>query len=813
MTDRQNFVDDMKQYFGMDEHAKQFCNLIFSNESYTEGTNTIDTIDTIDTIKKEPLYQLMLRKNYIDMKTGDEPMDIHPDFIDMIIRLAQFHRQIDTPASSDTFVEELIKMFDEKLNLYLDLETNLNAIIEHINLNSSKREFQNKIITIDEKDFTKNPELLSMIIFIKSLIKPSLEIENKIKENDPTLIVSYNTAIDTGIGKFIKNIFSNINILQSYTIGESRKYIKNIISNNLRYSFNIDFIKKIRPNTFTTLSTNAADNLVSHVYLGWDNLSLEAQKFYSVHLSLRTFNSINNRWDEVYPSTDLLNRILSSKASFRVNLARNPNRNTILFSDILPFIPLDVKGFSYRDDSDNIKRVNLLQIPESQRIQILKYIYDYVYRTGDLFELTVDGTNVIFKVKPYDPKNPALLEEFKLNYTTFTKNLVSERDSYYKNSKKSPKSVSSKTSDLEDNIYIDMGSNLRYFRDDMGLFNLVDSTRVDYATKLDTDIAEQKCYGTNLNDHKGSCNDIVQCMINTKPENMVRCLSRFSRSNLTEVFNISERDISRTNPLIILRILENFGFEIKRERNRMYLPPSYSEWKSYQNKKLVKLVDSNDKLRTYIQSLVKIVRTNPILVEKNYNQINKILNDKRGLHIFNSPHPPMLSSQSPTLFLPQPYFPIMTVPIGVLRGGNCTKNQAIFDNGLRMKSHFEMIFNRMEENGTKLIDTDKELIMNNIDRMIKLEQKLPRIMEDLDIFSKVIQLEKLSQKTLTPTSTPTPRKDISLQEATNLVSDKENLKGLYARLQNTFTMGLNSYYETFNNLYYVVQPPLLSYIR
>jgi len=193
-----------------------------------------------------------------------------------------------------------------------------------------------------------------------------------------------------------------------------------------------------------------------------------------------------------------------------------------------------------------------------------------------------------------------------------------------------------------------------------------------------------------------------------------------------------------------------------------------------------------------------------MLIEKNYNRfkMNKDFNDRRGLSVFNIPPP--LTNCNLNQFS-QVYFPIMNIPIGILRGG--CKNQAIFDNGVRMKNYFDMIFKRMESNGAQLIDTDKQRISLSIDKLIKLEQQLPRLMEDLDVFAKVKELENSHRK-----NTSYPIENISLPEVMNKIRGKETVNGLLSSLQNKFTNGLNSYYNTFNNLYYVVQPPLIAHI-
>jgi hypothetical protein len=789
------FKNDMLQYFGMDEHAKNVCTLIFAGDNYAESINTNENPDSI---KKEAFFQLLLAKNYTDYKEGNNPMDIHHEFIDMIVRLAQFHREIDRPASSDVFVEELVKMFDEELNLFVSDDSNLNKIISYINAKSS--EIKNQIKDTNDNTFKSKPELVLIISeMIDLLKKPFSKIAILVNKNDSTLVSSYEDSNKLGVYRILKDIVYKESILASYSSSQNKKIIKNIIVDILKNSFNMEFIKKIRPSTFTTMATTSvADQLVKHVYLGWDNLSLEATKFYSTHLSLRTLNS-KNEWVIVYPNTAVLKEIYDKKMNFRVNLSRNLKNNNLLFSEMLPFLPLNVTGFAFTNKSNIIERVNLIEFSEIQRKSILKYIYDYVYRTGTLFELSdsVTGNNLVYNVKPYDQSNPALSQEFNLNFVKFQTNIILSRDLYYKDKK----NIKTKP-DLFDDLYIDMCTNVKYIRDDKGIFKLVDSTKVEYnEAKLNEDIQNQKCLGTNLNEHKGSCSDVVQCVLNGKPENIVRCLKDF---NLSEIFNVASADIANTNPEIILRILESFGFEVKKESTGVYLPPSYIEWKSYKNKDLVKLVESNDKLRTYIQCIVQIVRSNPMLIEKNYNRfkMNKDFNDRRGLSIFNMP-PPLTNCNLNQMS--QVYFPIMNIPIGVLRGG--CNNQAIFDNGNRMKNHFDMIFKRMESNGAQLIDNDKQRILTAIDKLIKLEQQLPRLMEDLEVFSKVKELENYHRK-----NTSYPIEDISLQDVQTKIHNKETVNGLLSSLQNKFTNGLNSYYNTFNNLYYVVQPPLLAHI-
>jgi len=88
--------DNLAPFFGeMGGKARLFITLNYKGSKYDEPINTKENPDTI---KSEPLWQLMLAKNYNDASGNQEATDdntISQAFVDFISEVALHHKTLD----------------------------------------------------------------------------------------------------------------------------------------------------------------------------------------------------------------------------------------------------------------------------------------------------------------------------------------------------------------------------------------------------------------------------------------------------------------------------------------------------------------------------------------------------------------------------------------------------------------------------------------------------------------------------------------------------------------------------------------------
>jgi hypothetical protein len=123
MSVQKNSLDALLPFYGGDGRGKLFT--VF-NYRGTEFRLPLNSAANPESIEGSVLHNLMLNKNYDDaskssgMKGSDSDNDMHNQFVDFVVRVAEFHRSIDSPVGVGSTVseveDELRRAADQALN-------------------------------------------------------------------------------------------------------------------------------------------------------------------------------------------------------------------------------------------------------------------------------------------------------------------------------------------------------------------------------------------------------------------------------------------------------------------------------------------------------------------------------------------------------------------------------------------------------------------------------------------------------------------------------------------------------------------------
>jgi hypothetical protein len=187
-------------------------------------------------------------------------------------------------------------------------------------------------------------------------------------------------------------------------------------------------------------------------------------------------------------------------------------------------------------------------------------------------------------------------------------------------------------------------------------------------------------------------------------------------------------------------ILENLGVKFIKQNNILYCE-SYESWLS--KTPIRNVVTKNRNLSRYISTIISVIRSNSVIL----NPIQKSAKTY-GLSTFKTPEGLLGRTKIPDtlhglLFTKninlgssqfvKPFYPENLRHI--LSGG---AEQS--ENGVQLKKLFEILFNELDKANVPLIDSDKNRILATIEKMSKLELQLPRLLEDLRVYTDLIKL-------------------------------------------------------------------------
>lgn len=813
-----NFYTQLMPFFGYDGRGTQFVNLNYKGINYESPINNIKYPDTI---RGEPLFQIMIAKNY-DNKTDDQlSTDIHQEFTDFIINLALTHRNIDKPTSVN------------------------------VNLMSNKDKFRNKVESNDNEYYK---QILRKIVGYLNDVGPSFGARGKqiIDLDDPEKIINDLTELDGGktigllqdVGKtvikntlvfseksdaiandvqfYIDNIIPAVNNTIIFTIKAIyldnstlsvqdlnnpailSKYInkfKEIFITEINNSLDKLQNKPLSKLFNEPISADKIQSVFDNVFKMWGGLENDVRKFYISHLLLM-FKGPSNNWL-------VLNNFdkFGNSENYRINFKKSKiNKSRTIFSETLPFIPSVTNNVWFTNNANKVEKIDLSNLSEVDKKSILKNIYDGVYTSGNSFQIMINGKSRSFDVNTKSNIKP----RFDINYQKFISGVINEFMKYQQ--------VPVDYRDDFDDLLVDLTTNIVYNKDEKGLYQMVNGNKVYYNnTKLESDLTSN-CYGTYIKDDDNNCAIVATCILNNTPQNLVRCLDSLREETL---FDVAKSDISSINPEIMRRIVKTFGFDVRKETDGLYRPCSMEDWMRCPKipSEVKSLVQTNKKLRIYIGEIINIIRKNPIMLEENITQERKEYSKmkmnyfvqpvqlERPVHNENIYRNMLMKTNMPQNF-EIPFFANLSNVInvnnsGVQYGGvsNIVTKEIGDKTSEKLKRLFDNIFRELVESGKELKDEDKLRIYNAIEQVGKLEAQLNTFYEEIQMFA---NMSKMMKDTNVIEST-------ELSEIHEFTNNKQMIQEAYDKIRNKMQKSLVSQYTIIDALY-MAQLPLVRMI-
>ena len=121
------------------------------------------------------------------------------------------------------------------------------------------------------------------------------------------------------------------------------------------------------------------------------------------------------------------------------------------------------------------------------------------------------------------------------------------------------------------------------------------------------------------------------------------------------------------------------------------------------------------------------------------------------------------------------------------------------ENAAQIKKLFDVLFSELDKAGVPLVDNDQKRIYDTIEKMSKLELDLPRLLEDLRVYTDLIKLidEKDKDKT-------------ELDDFRDIRNNKTQIADLVNKVNKKIQANINRQNVIFQVLYNKVQIPLLA---
>jgi hypothetical protein len=501
-----------------------------------------------------------------------------------------------------------------------------------------------------------------------------------------------------------------------------------------------------------------AKQIYDRVYLRWKDLSPLARKFYTTHMYLTT----NDNGKDIM-LRDFDNLSVYEPSNIKIHL-RNAKNGNILFRETIPFLPIGAK-----------------------------------FKTRDGTEEVIDTSNQDYMRKIYDSCNPRVGCDridyaTTFNYSKFIQNVI-------RNSGKNVdlyKYVPSSDGNLDD-LYPEEPelAELNFTRDADGVL-VRNGEKLDDA-KLEKDLKEAGiCYGTGIKrtSSVNACGEVYKCLLDVKPGDVSKCAAELENE---ELFNVDVSTIRNINPKIMKLILQNLGVNIYK-RNGIQYCDSYESWL---NKTPIKqVVSKNRNLGKYISTIIDVVRTNPLIL----NPLQKSKN-LYNLSTFKTPEGLQSNINKSDklngllLYTKDVNFnPLSQVPLYpdnlrfIMSGGG-----EYSENAAQLKKLFDVLFDELDKADVPLVDNDKKRINDTIEKMSKLELDLPRLLEDLRVYTDLIKLIDDKEKNQT-----------ELDDFKDIRNNKSQLSDLVNKVNKKIQANINKQNIILQILYNRVQIPLIA---
>ena len=754
-----SFYNDVLPFFSNDGRGPQFIHFNYKGNEYESSINTENNIDTII---GEPIFQIMITKNYISKPDGEQENDIHHDFVDFIINTALFHRNIDKPSTNVVDIMKNVNIVEAELNklndeVYKKCFNYVNTYIKTIKMPDFK-----DIKLLQELIKLNKDELPEIFKEISLLLIDAFEVYFKNESKDYVLNIIL-PAIHIGIANTVATPFDD-------------KTFKQILIKNL-----INYITIIVKTTVPKASTIPSPSYVLDKVKQLKDLEKNARKFYLSNFVILQKHSDGR--ESLFVDFD---KIDNPALNLRLNFKKSPsNKLRTVFSNSLPLVPSVCKKLYYTNDRGNVNSISLSNLSKNDRMNILRNIYDHVYSSGNMFKLVY----LNHKEQTINVASQPIQNNFKVNYGKLISSIVNSYDSY---------KYSTKTFDNFDDLFVDMSTDIVYNKDVNGIFRQVDAnTKIYYdMAKLSLD-ADSNCYGTHINDPSADCN-VANILLNNTPENLERNLAVISNESL---FDVAKSDIQNMNPDIMKNIVNTFGFIIRKESDGVYRPMAFNEWikSSRVSENIKKVITNNNKLKIYLSEILNILRNNPVLFNKN-NPLPNPSHSNIGLNLFHSPVNMERPKRNLNLgILMKNNIQNVELPlflnlqnVGFQTGGGIINE----NNSDKIKKMFNQLFMQLEHNGKELKKEDKERIDKVIENAVKLENQLNQMYEQIQLYSNLQEMLKDSN-VIDP---------VDLSEIHDITTNKTRLEETMQKIRERIQKNLVTQQKVFQTLYLIHDP-------
>lgn len=801
------FYTQLLPFFAYDGRGSQFVNLNYKGIDYQSSINNSKYPDTI---RGEPLFQLMISENYNTIVANQQSNDIHYEFTDFIIRTAIAHRNIDVPTSANKNIIVNKYKFNQTLlnNNNIFYKNILNKIVGFLSYIVTFFDTHSKSVLYTDdaqKIFSDLIELNGGVPTIFKEVTLELIKNGYVFGQQPYIIANDITfyknriipALSNAIILTIKNLYlENKNIivtdLENQTIFNR---VKNILVENLTTEINkaLDNLQSPALNTLFNphVTADKVKDVFNNVYTVWGSLENDIRKFYISFLMLMNKGPGGN-----WLILNNFDKFGKNYNDYRINFKKSKlNKNRTIFSETLPFLPSVTEKLWFTDSNNKVKSIDLSKLSDDDKKSLLKIVYDGIYNTGKYFDLNVNGKLTTFEINPVITTPKA---RFDLKYEKFIGNIIKNYMKF--------QTVPIDYRDDFDDLYVDLTTNLVFNKDTIGLYQMVNGSKVyQDDAKLQTDLTSN-CYGTYLKDDN-DCPIVFKCILNNNPQNLVRCLDSLREETL---FDVARSDINNINPKIMRNIIKTFGFSVRRETDGIYRPQTFNEWMNSTNisGSIKTLVQTNKKLGIYLGEILNIIRKNPIILDENVAEQQKDYSNM-NLNVFSQPmilERPTLSQNVYRDLLTRTNIPNkIKIPffvnlgnVGFQSGGShdsISKEQSerIAD---KLKRTFNSLFQELVSAGKELKDEDKMRIENAIDTYSKLEIQINRLYEEIQMYA---NMHKMMLDTNVVEQT-------DIGEIHDFNNNKQKINDAYKKIQNKINKNMITQQTVLNALYYAQLP-------
>ena len=343
-----------------------------------------------------------------------------------------------------------------------------------------------------------------------------------------------------------------------------------------------------------------------------------------------------------YHDTVVENPTSADKADYRINLKKDQNitnKEVTLFEQTLPEIPKGSNVHVTNADGEKI-------ILPFTSTDILRQIYNGIY-TNAAGYTSPNGVVIT-------GNQTRTSESFSLNHVmNITKQL------------KSKSSSSSNTlQDLVTNSIWHRDKHNNLFR-----YNANGSKEpISNSIQSIENSLTNKCFRTKLDmdDDDPKCQSIFFCLLHNDTKKLNKCLANLDTNHFDQATN----DASNTNPYSVIHVLKQVGVKSKQEQVKLNsgthvtidVPMTVEEWlNSIGDESIKKSIESNQGFKNYISGLIKWVRENPSILNKNLSSNTRIINSQNfcGLKKWRSPSNTVKASYKMLKNFPKMTYPVL----------------------------------------------------------------------------------------------------------------------------------------------------------